>query len=158
MYYRYSGRLPLEAGCSLAETRRRALKALVDRGEFVGLIAYRGSAPVGWLSFGPREGYARLARSPVMKPVDEQPVWSVICFVVPAAERGHGVAKALLAAAVRYAAKHGAHIVEGYPFDRPARTDDDFMWFGTRSMFEADGFVEVARRKPMRPVMRLQLR
>jgi len=32
------------------------------------------------------------------------------------------------------------------------------MWFGAKSMFDRAGFVEVARRKPMRPVMRKSLR
>jgi hypothetical protein len=34
-------------------------------------------------SIAPREESAKLKRSPVMKVVDEQSVWSVICFVVP---------------------------------------------------------------------------
>ena len=29
--------------------------------------------PVGWVSLGPRAEFARLQRSPVMKPVDERP-------------------------------------------------------------------------------------
>ncbi len=33
-----------------------------------------------------------------------------------------------------------------------------FMWFGAKSMFDQAGFVEVARRKPTRPVMRRTLR
>jgi len=32
------------------------------------------------------------------------------------------------------------------------------MWFGAKSMFDRAGFVEVARRKPTRPVMRKRLR
>ena len=30
-----------------------------------------------------REDYAKLRRSAVMKPVDDVPVWSIVCFVVP---------------------------------------------------------------------------
>lgn len=67
-----------------------------------GLIGYRDGQPVGWVSFGPREQFAKLDRSPVMKPVDAQPVWSVVCFVVPAAHRGQGVAAALLQAAAGF--------------------------------------------------------
>ena len=65
-----------------SQANRAALKALVDAGKPPGLIGYRGKVPVGWVSIGAREDYARLRRSPVMKAVDEQPVWSVICFVV----------------------------------------------------------------------------
>ena len=42
--------------------------------------------------------------------------------------------------------------------DQPARAADDSMWFGTATMFECAGFVEVARRKRMRPVMRRAVR
>src|SRR6202022_4112266 len=75
---------------------RAGLKALVDAGNPPGLIGYRGKVPVGWVSIGPREEYAKLKKSPVMKAVDEKPVWSVICFVVPSEHRGQGVAQALL--------------------------------------------------------------
>jgi hypothetical protein len=32
------------------------------------------------------------------------------------------------------------------------------MWFGAKRMYDRGGFVEVARRKPARPVMRKSLR
>lgn len=70
MYYRRSGAFPL--GNAGAEANRAALKALVDAGPPPGLIAYRGRTPVGWVTLGPREDFARLANSPVMKPVDDQ--------------------------------------------------------------------------------------
>jgi ribosomal protein S18 acetylase RimI-like enzyme len=92
-----------------------------------------------------------------MKPIDDQPVWSIICFVVPAAYRGQGVARALLAGAVTYAKKHGAKLLEAYPVDKAGRSNDEFMWFGAKSMYDKAGFSEVARRKPHRPVVRLRL-
>lgn len=159
MFYRLSGReSEPPPGCTRAEANRARMKALIEAGEFTGLIGYRGRTPVGWVSFGPRAAYRKLARSPVMKPVDDKPVWSIICFVVPAEFRRRGVAHALLRAAVDYARKHGAAIVEGYPFDRKTRTDDESMWFGSKSMFDAAGFDEVARRRPRRPIVRLRLK
>jgi ribosomal protein S18 acetylase RimI-like enzyme len=157
MAYRLCGsRGPLPPGVTRAQANRAALKALVDAGNPPGLIGYRGNIPVGWVSIGPREEYARLKRSPVMKPVDEQPVWSVICFVVPAEHRGQGVARALLNGAVAYAKKNGATLIEAYPVDKPARSNDDFMWFGAKSMYDKAGFKEVARRKPHRPIVRVK--
>src|SRR5213593_2887393 len=106
MAYRLSGsRGPLPPGMTRARANRAGLKALVEAGNPPGLIGYRGKVPVGWVSVGPREEYAKLKRSPVMKAVDERPVWSVICFVVPSQHRGQGVAQALLKAAVAYARK-----------------------------------------------------
>jgi GNAT superfamily N-acetyltransferase len=158
MFYRRSGADGGTTGLGRKEENRRELKALVDSGRPPGLIAYRGKVPVGWVSLAPREEFARLQRSPVMKPVDAKPVWSVICFVVPSAYRGQGVARALLRGAVEYARKRGARLVEAYPVDKPGRSADDNMWFGAKSMYDRAGFEEVARRKPTRPVVRLAVR
>ncbi len=159
MYYRRSGAAPaLRAGTSRAQANRGELRALVERGKTPGLIAYRNKMPVGWISLGPREDYAKLRRSPVMKPVDDARVWSIVCFVVPAEFRGEGVARALLDGALAYAKRHGATLIEAYPVDRPERGRDDAMWFGAMSMYDAAGFEEVARRKPYRPVVRNRTR
>jgi len=158
MFYRRSGAArPLPAGQSRAMANRADMKRLVAAGVMPGLIGYRGGQPVGWISIGPREDYAKLARSPVMKPVDGKPVWSIVCFVVPAEHRGQGVAAALLDGAIAYAKRRGVTLLEAYPVDRRDRARDDSMWFGAKSMFDAAGFVEVARRKPERPVMRRAL-
>ena len=156
MAYRLSGaRVPSSPGIPRAQANRAGLKALVDAGNSPGLIGYRNEVPVGWISIGPREEYAKLKRSPVMKAVDDQPVWSVICFVVPAAYRGQGVARALLKGAVAYAKRQGARLLEAYPVDKRARSNDEYMWFGAKSMYDRAGFKEVARRKPQRPVVRI---
>jgi GNAT superfamily N-acetyltransferase len=158
MYYRHSGergRSP-PAGMTKAQANRAELKALVDAGRPPGLIGYRGRTPVGWVSLGPREDFAKLQRSPVMKPVDDRPVWSIICFVVPSEHRGEGVARALLQGAIAYAKQQGATLLEAYPVDRPTRSGDDSMWFGAKSMYDREGFEEVARRTPQRPVVRLK--
>ena len=159
MCYRRSGAgPPLPRGMTRAKANRADLKALVDSGKPPGLIAYRGRAPVGWISLGPREEFARLERSPVMKPVDDKPVWSVICFVVPSEHRRQGVAHALVRGAMDYARKQGATLLEAYPVDKRARASDDTMWFGAKSMYDRAGFREVARRKPTRPVVRRRVR
>ena len=123
-----------------------------------GLIGYMDGRPVGWISLGPREDYAKLARSPVMKPVDDKPVWSIVCFFVDSKARGQGVSRALLDAAVAYARSQEATLLEGYPVDKPERTQSDFLWFGAKTLFDRAGFREVARRKPTRPVVRKAIR
>jgi GNAT superfamily N-acetyltransferase len=158
MFYRESGKTAAEPGINSRESRKRALKGLVDRGVVPGLIAYRDDRPIGWISLGPREDYAKLARSPVMKPVDQARVWSIVCFFVDARERGRGVAEALLKAALAWARGQGVTLIEAYPVDRARRGADDSMWFGALSMYDAAGFREVARRKPTRAVVRKRLR
>jgi len=159
MAYRQSGaQEPPPAGTSRSQTNRAALKALVDAGKSPGLIAYHGKVPVGWVSIAPRDEFARLKRSPVMKPVDDKPVWSIVCFVVPSEYRGQGVAYALLQGAIAYAREHGATLIEAYPVDKPGRARDNDMWFGSKSMYDRAGFQEVLRRKPARPVVRLKVK
>jgi len=154
MYYRRSGGRTSVPNERRAATNKADLKALVRAGRTPGLIGYRDKVPVGWISLGPREEYAKLAHSPVMKPVDDRPVWSVICFVVPSEYRRQGVAEALLAGAIAYARKQGARLIEAYPVDKPSHSSDDSMWFGAKSMYDKAGFSEVARRKPHRPIVR----
>jgi len=154
MYYRRSGDHPPPRGTTRAAANKAALKALVDGGVVPGLIGYRDGEPVAWLSLGPREDYAKLARSPVMKPVDDTPVWSVICFYTAQHARGEGLSAAMLAGGAAYARAHGARLLEAYPVDKPGRGAPDHMWFGAKSLYDRAGFREVARRKPARPVMR----
>lgn len=159
MAYRRSGaQKPVPTGLGRAAVNRADLKALVKAGRSPGLIAYDRKVPVGWVSVGPRSEFARLERSPVMKPVDAKPVWSIVCFVVPASHRGQGVAHALLHGAIAYARRRGATLIEAYPVDKAGRSSDDAMWFGAESMYDRAGFEEVARRKPARPVVRLEIK
>jgi ribosomal protein S18 acetylase RimI-like enzyme len=92
-----------------------------------------------------------------MKPVDGPPVWSVVCLVVPPEFRHQGVAEALLRGASGYASRRGAKLLEAYPVDKKGKVLDDGLWFGTKSMYDQVGFPEVARRRPERPIARLQL-
>ena len=159
MYYRVSGKGAYTQPSDGQRSRSKAaLKALIARDPPPGLLGYLGKTPVGWVSLGPREGYAKLAKSPTMKPVDDQPVWSVVCFVVPSEYRQQGVARELLAGAIRYADRRGVRLLEGYPVDKSEPSAAQAPWFGSKSMFDEAGFQEVARRKPDRPVVRLALR
>ena len=142
----------------VGETNRKAMKSLVDRGTVTGLIGYQDGSPVGWISLGPREDYAKLKRLPVMKPVDDMPVWSIVCFFVDARSRGSGVSEALLDVGIDYARSRGATSLEAYPVDKRERRNPDFMWFGAKRMYDRAGFKEVARRKETRPVVRKSIR
>ena len=64
----------------------------------------------------------------------------------------------LLAGAVDYAREHGVRTLEAYPVDKLERSHDDFMFFGSRSLYEKAGFREVVRRSPTRLIMRRRLR
>ncbi|MEY4069816.1 MAG: hypothetical protein RL721_430 [Candidatus Eisenbacteria bacterium] len=140
------------------EGNRRALRELVARRP-PGLLAYAGDEPVGWIAVAPREEYVRLANSRVLAPVEGDRVWSAPCFFVAAAHRGRGVTRALLAAAARWARAQGAAQLEGYPHpDSSRRQPAAFVFGGFESVFRDAGFHEIARRSPVRPILRRALR
>lgn len=156
MYYRRSG--PVGVGQAAAPENKRQLHRLVDGGVVPGLVGFLDDRPVGWISLGPRGDYAKLRRSPIMKPVDDTDVWSIVCTFVARAHRGRGLQHRLLAGAVDYAREQGVRCLEAYPVDKPERSHDDFMFFGSRSLYERAGFTDVVRRSPTRVVMRRRLR
>lgn len=139
------------------EGNRRAMRSLVKRNQASGLLAYADGKAVGWCAVAPRERYVRLANSRVLKPVDEQAVWSVTCFFVAREYRRCGVTVAMLEAAADYAREHDASILEGYPTDASRQQADAFVYTGLASAFRRAGFKEVARRSPTRPIMRRAL-
>jgi GNAT superfamily N-acetyltransferase len=137
------------------EGNRFALRQIVESGEVPGLLAYIDGQPVGWISVEPRAAFSALSRSRILKPVDEQPVWSIVCFYVARPFRRKGLTVSLLGAAVRFAADHAAKIVEGYPIDpQNGQYPDTFAYTGTFSAFRQAGFKEIIRRSEKRPIMR----
>jgi GNAT superfamily N-acetyltransferase len=137
------------------EGNRQLLKSIVESGEVPGLLAYHNGKPVGWVSIEPRPAFSALERSRILKPVDEQPVWSVVCFFVAKGYRRKGLTVALLKAAAEYARQQGAAIVEGYPVEpKVAKAPDPFVYTGLASAFRQAGFQEAARRSETRPIMR----
>jgi GNAT superfamily N-acetyltransferase len=157
MYFRISGRVDGVSGRELGSWRQQAMHDLVERGVVPGLVGYLGESPAGWISLGPREDYAKLRRSQIMKPVDDTPCWSVVCSYVAKPYRGAGMQRQLLGAAIEHARTSGATVLEAYPVDRAGTVDDNSLFFGSRGLYEKAGFHEVARRSPTRVVMRLSL-
>jgi len=140
------------------EGNRRAMEALVASGDQPGILAYLGEAPVGWCAVAPREAYPVLGRSRILKPVDETPVWSIVCFFVAKQHRGQGVSVALLRAAVDHVRRSKGRVVEGYPVEpRQDAMPAAFAWTGLASAFRRAGFEECARRSATRPIMRYVL-
>ena len=137
---------------------KKALRQLVEDGHKPGILAYADREPIGWCAVAPRSEYIALERSRILKPVDDEPVWSISCLFVRKDFRRQGVSSLLLQAAAQLAGKQGAKIVEGYPADPASeKSPDPFLWHGVTSAFVAAGFKEVARRSSSRPIMRLVL-
>ena len=138
---------------------KKALKKIVASGEIPGILAYSNGEPIGWCSVAPRERFPVLERSRIRKRIDEKPVWSVVCFFVAKPFRRKEVTIELLKAAIEYAKKCGAKIVEGYPVEpKKTKMPDVFAYTGLASAFRKAGFVEVLRRSDTRPIMRYFVR
>ena len=133
---------------------RQMHKSIIDSGTVTGLMAYLHGEVVGWVAVEPRSAYPKLAHSRILKPVDDQPVWSVTCFFVAKRFRSRGITVELLKAAVEHVRSHGGVIVEGYPVETRENMPAPFVYTGTASAFQQAGFKEVARRSPTRPIFR----
>lgn len=137
---------------------KAAMRRLVDSGVVPGILAYDGDEPVGWCAVAPRTSYPGLARSRVLKPLDDQPVWSVSCLFIRKSHRRRGVSVELLRAAVEFVRGQGGAIVEGYPVEpRTEQVPEVFAWTGLVRSFEKAGFTERHRWSDTRPIMRCEI-
>jgi len=126
--------------------------------EASGLVARIDADPtiVGWMKLAPRASLPKLTARPPYRALDEDAstVWSIGCFLVDAAHRRQGVARALLARAIEVAPKLGARFLEAYPRTAPDRMlHDAEAWNGHYETYLALGF-SVVRESPQYPVMR----
>jgi len=138
---------------------RKSMQRLAQSKRSPGILAYDGNNPIGWCAIAPRKDYPALSRSRVLKPIDDQPVWSVSCFFIDKAHRKQGLSAKLLEAAVNYAKTQGAKIVEGYPVE-PVKDNypSVYAWVGLAKTFKKAKFKECARRSPTRPIMRREIK
>lgn len=126
--------------------RREHLRGLAQGDVPPGVLAYLDDEVVGWCDVGPRAEMGRLVRSRTIPPVDDVPVWSIVCLVVRPGFRRRGVTAALIAGAVGLAQTHGAPAVEAYPVDTEGgRVSGVLAFVGTTTMFERAGFERLGR-------------
>lgn len=145
------------------EGNRGSMKALFDGDNEVsnvppGLLAYDGDQAVAWCSVAPRRQFRRLESSRVLKPVDDEEVWSVSCFLIRKSHRKQGLSLLLLEAACDFVREQGGRIIEGYPI-APVKQPYPavYAWTGFHEVFLSAGFSEVSRRSETRPIMRKTL-
>jgi len=139
-------------------TKKEMKKMVKDRIE-PGIIAYDSNKPVGWIAIQPREKYSRLSNSKILQPVDNKPVWSIVCFFIHKDYRKMGISVELIKNACGFAASKGGTIVEAYPTETKTKNSAPvFIYTGTSAAFKKAGFKEVARRSETRPVMRFDVK
>ena len=142
---------------------RAALQREIHEADLpVGLLAIIDDDMVGWTRVVPRStlpaitGHRALARI-----LEEDPdAWWVSCFVVRRAHRGRGIGVTLLEAAVDWATRNHASVLDGHPVDTDGLAgtpSPSAVFIGTLAMFQQAGFTEIGRTHPTRPVMRRDL-
>lgn len=141
------------------ETNKRKLKELVEAGEVPGLLLYDRGDPVAWCSVAPREQFPVLGNSRTLKPLDDKPVWSIVCLFVRNDYRRKGVSRRLIRAAATFARKRGATLLEGYPTVPQKETvPAAFAWTGFLKAFEQEGFEPCGPEGHSRRIVRLPLK
>lgn len=135
----------------------------VSKGPPPGLIAYASGEPVGWIQVGPRadtpnwNGKRRLSAPLDENEAADEDLWGVTCFVVRSGWRGKGVSAALVNGAIEWAKENGASALDACPVEASEKKPAISIYHGIASTFEKAGFVEIARRRDDRPLMRLNL-
>jgi len=154
MYWRLSHSVYQE---QKGDKNRDAMSEIIHNGTVPGIIGYIDEKPVGWCSVAPRDDFPRLERSRILKKIDDNSVWSIVCLFVDKSFRNRGISVEMLKAAVAYVKDKDGKIVEGYPVE-PKKGKDTippvFAYTGIASAFIKAGFREVERRSETRPIMR----
>ncbi len=148
-------------GCAggKAAKNKALFKSVVQNGTPPGLIAYDSGEPIGWCRVTARSRLPGLANSRHFKTqLDIADVWSLSCFVIRTKHRGRGLTVVLTKAAAEFARANGAALLEVYPTDTEERKSPSVIYTGIASTFTRLGFVEVQRRAPHKPMMRLSLK
>jgi GNAT superfamily N-acetyltransferase len=85
-----------------------------------------------------------LERSRYLKRVDDQPVWSIVCFFINSEYRRKGITSTLINSAIEYTAMQGASTLESYPImEWGAKVSPSSAYTGTVEMFQKAGFQKV---------------
>jgi hypothetical protein len=149
-------RAEFSRGCG--QVNKNRLHQLVKQGKCPGILIYEDEQPKAWCTVAPREDFSALARSRSLARIDNQPVWSIVCFYIPKEHRGNNLLSLSIKAALQYASESGASILEAYPVETAKKQPPMNVYMGIASIFCQLGFKEVARRSPTHPIFRYQIK
>lgn len=149
---------------SLGKENKALFHERVNAGPPPGLIGYQDNdIAIGWVQVCPRADVPtwnqprRLTAPLLAEDASDPTVWGISCFVVRAGHRRRGYFSALLDAAIDWARDNGARALDACPVDTQGKRPASALYHGLAPEFRRRGFVELARRRPDRPLMRLEL-
>ncbi len=151
MWWRLSRR---EFERSQGEGNKQAMRALVNAGKTTGIILYKDDEPAAWCSVAPREDYATLERSRLLKRRDDQPTWAIVCLFVDRKFRRQGLSLRIIAAAIDHVREHGGSRIEAYPtIVKSDKAPPVSSFMGFPALFARAGFREAVKVSDRRMIM-----
>ena len=143
-------RRPGASGCVCMTYRNSSLdmpgriahmRSLCDSEPGPGVLVYVDGDVAGWCSVAPKSTHRALLNSRTIPRIEDDDVWSVVCFVIRSGYRRGGLMHRLLDGAIAHAQDMGAPALEGYPVDPGnGRVDQTSGYVGTVNLFESHGF------------------
>jgi GNAT superfamily N-acetyltransferase len=121
-----------------AADNRRDMSKGIEEGKVTALLAYVDGKPVGWCNYGETTRLNGVMHRFGLHAGEQQGVGSLACFVIAAPYRKHGVATALLEAALDRLRARGLRVVEAYPARNPDSPQSNYR--GPLQMFLRAGF------------------
>ncbi len=140
---------------------RAARADRISSGRAKGLLAYADGKVVGWCNAQPRANFVNMRNYSVAVDDPNEPVGSIMCFLVAPGYRGKGVCTALVKAACDMFQSLGLNIAEGYPTTNPGKRSWEIPWAeeyykGPMSVYLKAGF-KIHRQHEHFAVVRKQL-
>jgi len=121
-----------------AADNRRDMSKGIKEGGVTALLAYVDGKPVGWCNFGETTRLNGVMHRFGLNVAEQQGVGSLACFVIAAPYRKHGVASALLDAALDRLRARGVRVAEAYPSRNQSSPQSNYR--GPLQMFLRAGF------------------
>jgi GNAT superfamily N-acetyltransferase len=133
-----------DAACD-AGANREPMCAAIRNGKVDGMLARVDGKVVGWLHVGPVTRFNYAAR--FHDTADREPdVGAIVCLLVSAPVRGHGIARALLRAALDALRDRGFRRVRAWPRTDESEGSAMSLFHGPRALYLSEGFEPVGPR------------
>jgi len=117
-----------DASAQAGPTHRAAKADRIRTGKAHGLLAYMDGKVVGWCNAQRRTNFTNMRSYSVVIDDPEEPVGSIMCFLISPQHRRKGVCTALLNAASDTFRSDGLKVAEGYPTTNPPKRSWEIPW------------------------------
>ena len=139
-----------------AEGNRALKRRWMEEGVAHAALVLDGDRTVAWCEYGTPDELPRINhRKQYEAELDVRPAYRLTCFFVDRDHRRTGMSRLALRGALQLIGEAGGGLVEGYPQDtKGKKITASFLYNGTRSLFEEEGFAYVRAKGKAHCVMR----